>query len=56
MPSAFASLGMVAGVFVTVGLGLIAICTSYVIGQVRLKHSHVQHYADAVALLQGRFG
>ena len=32
MPSAFASLGMVAGVIVTVGLGLIAIYTSYTIG------------------------
>ena len=56
MPSAFASLGMVAGVLVTVGLGLIAIYTSYVIGQVKLKHPHVQHYADAVALIWGRFG
>lgn len=56
MPSAFASLGMVAGVIVTVGLGLIAIYTSYIIGQVKLKHPHVQHYADAVALMWGRFG
>ena len=56
MPSAFASLGMVAGVIVTVGLGFIAIYTSYIVGQVRLKHPHVQHYADAVALMWGRFG
>ena len=56
MPSAFASLGMVAGVIVTVGLGLIAIYTSYIVGQVKLKHPHVQHYADAVALMWGRFG
>lgn len=56
MPSAFASLGMVAGVIVTVGLGLIAIYTSYIVGQVKLKHPHIQHYADAVGLMWGRFG
>ena len=56
MPSAFASLGMVAGVIVTVGLGLIAIYTSYIVGQVRLKHPSIEHYADAVGLMWGRFG
>lgn len=56
MPSAFASLGMVAGVLVTVGLGLVAIYTSYTIGQVKLKHPHVQHYSDAVAIMWGKFG
>ena len=47
---------MVAGVLITVGLGLIAIYTSYLVGQVRLKHPHIEHYADAVALMWGRFG
>lgn len=56
MPSAFANLGMVAGVIMTVGIGLIAIYTSYIIGQVKLRHTHVEHYADAVALMWGRFG
>ena len=56
MPSAFASLGMVAGVIMTVGIGLIAIYTSYLVGQVKLKHPHVQHYADAVGIMWGRFG
>ena len=56
MPSAFASLGMVAGVILTVGIGLIAIYTSYIVGQVRLKHPDIQHYADAVGLMWGRFG
>ena len=56
MPSAFASLGMVAGVIVTVGIGFIAIYTSYLVGQVRLRHNHVDHYADAVGLMWGRFG
>lgn len=56
VPSAFASLGMVPGVIVSVGLGLIAIYTSYVVGQVKLKYPWVDHYADAVGLIWGRFG
>lgn len=48
---------MVAGVILTVGLGLVAIYTSYVVGQVKLQHPHVQHYADAVKIMCGqRFG
>ncbi|GAB7353818.1 hypothetical protein MBLNU459_g4193t1 [Dothideomycetes sp. NU459] len=56
VPSAFASVGMVAGVILSVGIGLIAIYTSYVVGQVKLKYPHVEHYADAVGLIWGRFG
>ena len=56
MPSAFASLGMVAGVITTVGIGIIAMYASYTVGQVKLKYNHVQHYADAVALMWGKFG
>jgi hypothetical protein len=56
VPSAFASVGMVAGVILCVGIGLIAIYTSYVIGQVKLKYPHIEHYADAVRLIWGRFG
>ncbi len=56
MPSAFASLGMVAGVIMTVGIGIIAMYASYTVGQVKLKFNHVQHYADAVALMWGKFG
>lgn len=56
MPSAFANLGMVAGVIMTVGIGFIAIYTSYIVGQVKLKHPHIQHYADAVGLMWGKFG
>jgi len=43
MPSAFATLGMVAGTILSVTLGLLAIYTSYVVGQVKLKHPEVQH-------------
>lgn len=56
MPSAFRNLGMVAGILLTVGIGLIAIYTSYVVGQVAVKYPHVKHYADAVRLIWGRFG
>lgn len=56
VPSAFATLGMVAGVITTVGMGLIAIYTSYVVGQVKLKFPHVAHYADAGRLMMGKFG
>ena len=56
VPSAFAAVGMVAGVILTVGLGLIAIYTSYLVGQVKLKYPHVEHYADAVRLIWGKFG
>jgi hypothetical protein len=56
IPAAFAKLGMVAGVILSVGLGLIAIYTSYVVGQVKLRHPMVSHYSDAVELIWGRFG
>ncbi|KAI1111216.1 transmembrane amino acid transporter protein-domain-containing protein [Nemania sp. NC0429] len=56
MPQAFATLGMVAGTILCVGLGLLAIYSSYVVGQVKLKYPHVEHYADAGKLIMGRFG
>jgi hypothetical protein len=51
LPASFATLGMVASVIITVGLGLIAIYTSYVVGQVKLAYPAVSHYADAGRLL-----
>ncbi|ODQ52612.1 hypothetical protein SAICODRAFT_30712 [Saitoella complicata NRRL Y-17804] len=56
IPQAFATVGMVAGVILSIGIGLIAIYTSYVVGQVKLKYPHIDHYADAVRLIWGRFG
>lgn len=56
IPSVFAHTGMVAGVILTVGLGFIAIYTSYVVGQVKLRYPEIEHYADAVGLCWGRFG
>ena len=56
IPSAFATVGMLAGVILSVGIGMIAIYTSYVVGQVKMRHPHVSHYADAVQLIWGKFG
>ncbi|KAI0019431.1 transmembrane amino acid transporter protein-domain-containing protein [Xylariomycetidae sp. FL0641] len=56
MPAAFATLGMVAGVICSVGFGLIAIYTSYVVGQVKIKFPEVSHYADAGRLMFGKIG
>ncbi|PNY26662.1 N amino acid transport system protein [Tolypocladium capitatum] len=56
LPAAFATLGMVAGVICCVGLGLVAIYTSHIVGQVKIKYPDVAHYADAGRLLMGRFG
>lgn len=44
---------MVAGTLLTVGMGLICIYTSYVVGQVKLKYPHVAHYSDIGPLLAG---
>ncbi|KAJ5386411.1 transmembrane amino acid transporter protein-domain-containing protein [Penicillium cosmopolitanum] len=56
IPSAFATLGMVAGIICCIGIGLIAIYTSYVIGQVKLAFPFIHHYGDAGTLMMGRFG
>lgn len=56
LPSAFATLGMVAGVILCVGIGFIAIYTSYIVGQVKLAFPQVSHYADAGQLMMGKFG
>ena len=56
IPDAFAKVGMVAGVTLCIGIGLLAIYTSYVVGQVKLQYPEANHYADAVRLIWGRFG
>ena len=53
IPSTFAKLGMVAGVICCVGVGLIAIYTSYIVGQVKLLFPEVANYADAGRLMGG---
>ncbi|RMZ34158.1 hypothetical protein D0859_01698 [Hortaea werneckii] len=45
--SVFATLGLVPRVIITVGVGAIAVYTSYLIGLVKLKFPDVAYYADA---------
>lgn len=45
---------MVCGTILTVGIGFIAIYTSYVVGQVKLKYPQVVHYSDIGNLLGGK--
>ena len=56
LPSAYHTLGMFPGVFLTITLGLISIFTSYIVGQVKLAFPATANYADAGRLLLGRFG
>ena len=56
LPKAFSSLGMVAGVICTVGIGLIAIYTSWIVGKVKVMFPEITDYAEAGRLLCGRFG
>lgn len=56
LPSAYATLGMFPGVFLTITLGMLAIFTAYIVGQVKLAYPEISHYADAGRVLFGRFG
>ncbi|KAF4979259.1 hypothetical protein FZEAL_4504 [Fusarium zealandicum] len=56
IPAAFATLGMVVGVICSIGIGLLAIYTSYIIGQVKVKYPQVDHYPAAGGLMFGRWG
>ncbi|EKM55232.1 uncharacterized protein PHACADRAFT_255698 [Phanerochaete carnosa HHB-10118-sp] len=56
IPSAFASLGMVAGVILVLFLGTLATATGYVIGQFKLRYPHVHNMADAGYILAGPIG
>ena len=56
LPGAFATLGMVAGVILTVGIGLVAMYASYVVGQMKLKYPHISHYTDAGRMMFGKVG
>ncbi|KAJ5634399.1 hypothetical protein N7528_002241 [Penicillium herquei] len=56
IPQTFATLGMVAGVICCVGLGLIAVYTSYIIGQVKVKFPHISNYPEAGRQMFGRWG
>ncbi|CAM1500377.1 Fc.00g095390.m01.CDS01 [Cosmosporella sp. VM-42] len=56
LPSAFATLGVVAGTFCCVTMGLLAIYTGWIVGKVSVVYPNVNHYGDIGGLLMGRFG
>lgn len=56
IPSTFATLGMVAGVICCLGIGIIAIYTSYVVGQVKVAYPEITNYADAGYVLFSKLG
>ncbi|KAK7693890.1 hypothetical protein QCA50_003463 [Cerrena zonata] len=56
IPSAFSSLGMVAGCILVIGLGALATATGYVIGSFKLRYPHVHNMADAGEILAGPIG
>lgn len=56
IPGAFANLGMVAGVILTIGLGFCAIYAGDIVGQVYCKYPHVKDFGDALGLIGGRPG
>ncbi|KAF4974814.1 hypothetical protein FZEAL_8338 [Fusarium zealandicum] len=56
LPGAFATLGLIAGVFCCVSLGFLAIYTGYLVGQVKIVYPHISHYGDIGGLLFGRWG
>ena len=56
LPSAFAALGMVAGTICSVGLGLLAIYTSDIVGKVKIMFPDAAHYADAGRLVGQKVG
>ncbi|KAH9900929.1 transmembrane amino acid transporter protein-domain-containing protein [Cubamyces lactineus] len=56
IPSAFASVGMVAGILLVIGLGTIATATGYMIGTFKLRYPHVHNMADAGEILAGPIG
>jgi hypothetical protein len=56
LSAAFATLGMAAGVILCIGLGLIAVYASYMVGLAKLKYFYVAHYVDFERLFLGAFG
>lgn len=56
LPSAFQTLGVVAGVFCCVVLGLLAIYTGWIVGKVSVVYPSINSYGDIGGLLMGRFG
>ena len=57
LPSVFASVGLIAGVLMTVGIGLIAIYTSLLVGEAcHRSPTEVEHYHDLGGQMFGTWG
>jgi len=56
LPSVLASLGLVAGVVLIVGLGILATYCGYVYGQFKTRYPGVANMADAGEVLMGAWG
>lgn len=56
IPAAFATLGMIPGIIITVGIGIIAIYTSWIIGQIKLQYPQIASYSDAGYEAFGKWG
>ncbi|KAJ5106574.1 hypothetical protein N7456_003249 [Penicillium angulare] len=56
LPSAVATVGLVPGVILIVGLGLLATYTGYNIGLMRERYPHIQNLGDAGEILLGPIG
>ena len=61
LPSVMATIGLVPGLTVLIGLGIIATYTGYVIGQFKIAYPHIHNMADAGEVLfkpigMGAFG
>ena len=56
LPGAYATLGMIPGVIVTIVFGFVAIYASYIIGLVKLKYPEAKSYVDVGTLLMGKWG
>ncbi|RAL04682.1 putative neutral amino acid permease [Aspergillus ibericus CBS 121593] len=56
LPSAVASLGLIAAVILILGLGALATYTGYTLGQFKLRYPHVHSMGDAGAVMMGRIG
>ncbi|XAO27182.1 hypothetical protein I312_106024 [Cryptococcus bacillisporus CA1280] len=55
-PSIFLRLGMVGGVITTVGAGILAYFTAWIMVDFKLKHPGVMHFGDAGGVLFGNWG
>lgn len=56
LPAAIAVVGLIPGLILLIFLGALATYTGYVIGQFRLKYTHVANMADAGEVLFGHVG